>query len=63
MGRRISDPMSTSSDQRLIDAAIREALRRGFIQVIPSDDGELHYGITEAGVEYFERVLDEHEEE
>jgi DNA-binding PadR family transcriptional regulator len=63
MGRRISDPMSTRRDQRLIEAAIREAIKRGFVKVIPSDDGVDRYQITELGSEYFERVLAGEEEE
>jgi hypothetical protein len=31
--------------------------------VIPSDDGEVRYLLTQLGVEYFERVLDDLEEE
>jgi hypothetical protein len=63
MSRRISDHMSTTRRELLIEAALEEAVRRGFVQVIPSDDGEPRYLITQLGVEYFQRVLAGLEEE
>ena len=55
--------MSTSRNHRLIEAAIREVIARGFVEVIPSDDGVVRYQITEAGVKYFEGVIDDMEGE
>jgi hypothetical protein len=55
--------MSTRSNHRLIEAAIAEAIRRGFVEVLPSDDGVVRYQITELGVKYFEGVIDDLEEE
>jgi hypothetical protein len=63
MGRRISDPMSTSPSQRVIEAAILECIRRGFVEVIQSDDGVLRYRITDLGVKYFESVIAGEKEE
>jgi len=63
MSVRISDQMSTSYTERLVEAAIAEAIERGFVEVIPGDDGVNRYVITELGVKYFQGVLEGREEE
>ena len=58
----ISDQMSTTYMQRVVQAAIDEAVQRGFVRIVASDDGVVRYQITELGEKYFQGVLDWQEE-
>jgi len=54
--------MSTTYMQRVVQAAIDEAVQRGFVRIVASDDGVVRYQITELGEKYFQGVLDWQEE-
>ena len=63
VGRRISDPMSTTPKREWIEGTLFNAIQAGFIEVIYSDDGVLRYKITELGVKHLQAVIDGKEEE
>ena len=60
---RISDPMSTSLPPDVIQAAILECIRRGWIEVVHFDDGIDRYRITDAGAKHLEGVIGDREDE
>jgi len=55
--------MSTSYPERLVEAAIAEAIQRGFLELLRGDDGVDRYVITPLGVKYFQGLIDWQEEE
>jgi DNA-binding PadR family transcriptional regulator len=62
MGRRISDPMSTSLTPKQVSRVLLDAMKKGYVTMIIDADGEPRYRITELGIKHLERVIDGEEE-